>query len=1202
MLFKANYQPGTLIKKFLLLMISNPGYRERSQGTGRRKIFLAMKITTILLLTASLTASAGGFAQKVTLAAQNVRLEKVFKEIKKQTGYVFFYDANLLKRTAPVSLDVKNVSVQDVLKEALEGEPLDFSIERKTITIVQKEGYSLNRASLISNVLSPLSPLFREIKGTVKDDKGSPLSGVSVVVKGTTKGTSTATDGSFFIDANMGDVLEFSFVGYKKTSITVGNNTNITVQLSLDITASDEVVVVGYGTKKKINLTGAVSVVKGAELENRPVLDATQSLQGLVPGLNVSVGGNTKPGQSFNLNIRGAGNLAGGDGPFVLVDGLPMSLSDVNPNDIESISVLKDAAASAIYGARAPFGVILVTTKKGKADHTTISYSNNFGITRPINLPVMANSYDFALYYNAATFNAQGNKQYSDAKLALLKQYIDNPAGINIFPEATDNYLSNWENTANGVANTNWFDFFYKPSSFRQQHNLSVSGGNKTTQYFVSGGYYDEDGLMRFADIKYRRFNFNTTLTSQVTGWAKLTLNSKITQDKYTAPFSSGGTFEGLFLHNLARMRPNISPYDLNGNFNEISSVPYFRSGSQAIDKNFTFVLLPAIELEPVKNWKVIADLNIRRDEGENSTLLLPGVIYGIDGTPKFVNRSEFGIPLLGSFSRNENTNVYVSPNIYTSYHYILQKDHDFNLMVGFQQELNEFSSLTSSAQDLISANRPGISLSTRPPVTSELRNHWATQGYFGRLSYNYKEKYLLELNGRYDGSSRFAPDSRWGVFPSMSVGYNIAKEDFMKNLRNVINTLKLRASYGLLGNQSGAGLYSYIQSMGVSIPGINGAGPGWFFQNGREGVIFAPAPFNPGTTWEKVYTKNLGIDFDLLHNSLSGSVDVYERETKDMLGPSFDIADIFGGSVPPSNNANLRTRGWELSLTYRGKIGNNVNFSTGVVFSDNVTTVTKYANPTFTDPSGSWYVGKKAGEIWGYKASGLLQDDADAATFNALNHTFLSPVAWKAGDVKYLDLNKDGAINRGNNRLGDMGDLSVIGNSSPRYAYSFNGSIEWKGLSLYVLFQGIGKRDFAPGVGDVYFWGSGALAQVSVFKEHLNYWTPDNPNAYYPNPYAAPAGAIGSFINKTQQVSNRYLQSAAYLRLKNATLGYSLPKSIIGRLKLSKVNVFASGENLFTITKLAGMFDPETLTGSTSTGKIYPLSQVYSFGLNIGL
>lgn len=1003
--------------------------------------------------------------------------------------------------------------------------------------------------------------------------------------------------------------LYFDHVGYEPDSLknyVISGNENSSLLIRLRLLKSElgEVVVVGYGTQKKVNLTGAVSVIKGSEIENRPVLNATQSLQGMVPGLNISVGTNTKPGQSFNLNIRGAGNLAGGDGPFVLVDGMPMSLSDINPNDIESISVLKDAAASAVYGARAPFGVILVTTKKGKADKISLSYSGNYGLTRPVNLPSPVNSYDFAQYFNAATFNAQGSKQYSDEKLEMLKKYIQDPTGINIFPEANDNYLSNWENTANGVANTDWFRFHYKPWSGRQQHNLSLSGGNKMTQYFISGGYYSEEGLMRYADIDFNRLNFNSTITTQLTEWLKFKLNTKLTSDKYTAPFSSNGTFESLFMHNLARMRPNISPYDLNGNFNEISSVPYFQSGSKSTNKNFTIALLPGIELEPVKNWKIIADFNVRRDDGQIETLLLPGVIYGIDGTPKFVNRSEFNIPIGGSYSRNENNNVYFSPNVYTSYRYLINRQHDLNVMVGFQQEANQYRSLTSSAQDLISATRPGISLTTTTPTTTEARNEWATRGYFGRFTYNYREKYLIELNGRYDGSSRFAASSRWGFFPSMSVGYNIAKESFMKEFRHIVDNLKIRGSYGLLGNQSGAGLYSYIQSMSISVPGTNGAGPAWFFQNGREAVIFAPAPFNQNTTWEKVFTKNLGIDFDLFKNKLSGSVEIYQRETKDMLGPTFDIADLFGGTVPASNNANLRTNGWELMLSYRNKIGNEINYSVTGVLSDNVTTITKYENPTFTNPSGAWYVGKKAGEIWGYRSDGLIRNDEEAAAFNQLDHSFLSPVAWKPGDVRYLDLNNDKKINRGNNRLGDMGDQVIIGNATPRYAYSLTVAADWKGFSASFMLQGIGKRDYAPGVGDVYFWGSGALAQVTVFPQHMDYWTVDNPGAYYPNPYSSPAGSINSFANKTQQVSDRYIQNAAYMRLKNATIGYSLPYELLQRIKLNRVNFFISGENLFTITKLTKIFDPETLTGvgGTTTGKIYPLSQVYSFGVNISL
>lgn len=1156
------------------------------------KILLIMRLSIVLLLI-SFHVSAKNFAQNfITLQVTETKLTAALKKIERNSSFRFYYSDDVLPKDKLVNLSVNNADINDVLKLMLEGTSLSWKmLDGNRVVIGRFAALSQNNFQ-------------QSVSGVIRDQQGNPLEGVSVSVKGTNRGTSTGADGHFSIAANPGDVLLVSMVGFQLKEVVVTEQTTVNVVLNPVDTKMDEVVVVGFGTQKKVNLTGSVSVVKGSDLENRPVMNATQSLQGMIPGLNISVGTSTKPGQSFNLNVRGVGNLAGGDAPFVLVDGMPMNLSDVNPNDIESISVLKDAAASAVYGARAPFGVILITTKKGKADKTTINYSNNIAFASPINLPDMVNSYDFATYFNAATYNAIGSRQYSDEKLALLKQYVQNPKGMNIFPEATDNYLSNWENTANGVANTDWFDFHYKPYSGRQMHNLSVSGGNKTTQYFISGGIYNEDGLLRYADIDYKRLNFNSTITSQVTSWAKLRLNTKLTQDKYTAPFSNNGTFETLFFHNLARMRPNISPYDLNGNFNEISSVPYFRSGSEAINRNFTLAILPGLELEPVKNWKIIADLNVRRDQGESSTLLLPGTIYGIDGTPKLVNRSEYAIPLGGSYSRTESTNLYVSPNIYTSYRYVLNRDHDFNVMVGFQQELNQYRSLSSSAQDLISAGRPGISLTTGTPTTQEARNHWATRGYFGRFTYNYQQKYLLEINGRYDGSSRFASDNRWGFFPSASIGYNIAKESFMENIQHIVNNLKIRASYGLLGNQSGAGMYSYLQTMGISVPGINGAGPSWYFQNGREAVIYAPAPFNSNTTWEKVYTKNLGLDIDLLKNKISASFDLYQRETRDMLGPTFDIADLFGGTVPASNNANLRTNGWELTLSYRGRIADQVNFSITGVISDNQTEVTRYENPTNTDPSGSWYVGKKVGEIWGYRADGLIQTAEDAAAFNALDHSFLSPVAWQPGDVRYLDLNKDGKINRGNNRLGDMGDMVIIGNSSSRYLYSLNAGFDWKRISLSFLIQGVGKRQYAPGVGDVYFWGSGALAQVTVFKEHMDYWREDNRDAYYPNPYASPAGSISSYTSKVQQASDRYLQNAAYLRLKNVTLSYALPTELVQRIKLNRLSVFASGENIFTITKLKKMFDPETLNSlnGNTTGKIYPLSRVFSFGINVGL
>jgi len=1160
-----------------------------------RKLLLTMKLTLLLLITCLLQVGASGFAQnKITLNQKNAPLKKVLREISRQSNFDLIFVSDAVKSANPVDVNVQGESLAETLKQVFSNQTLiTYTIDQQSIIVKDKK-------TIAKAPIQPIGIADIEVRGKVLDENGQGIPGASIKVKGTEQWAVTDTDGQFMLKGIKEDAtLIFSYLGFEPQEVPINGRKEITVKLVPSLSKLSEVVVVGYGTQKKVNLTGAISVVKGEELENRPVLNATQSLQGIAPGLNVSVGSNTKPGQSFNLNIRGAGNLSASDGPFVLVDGLAMSLSDVNPNDIESISVLKDAAASAIYGARAPYGVILVTTKKGTADKTMFSYSGNAGLTSPILLPNMANSYDFATYFNSATFNATGSKQYSEEKLALLQQYINNPAGMNIFPEANDNYYSNWENTANGVANTNWFDFHYKPFALRQSHNVSASGGNKNTQYFVSGAFYNEGGSMRYADINYKRYNLNASISTQLTSWMKLKLNSKFTQSTYRSPFTA---FESLFFHNLARMRPNVSPYDLNGNFSEMSNVPYLQSGSNDVTKESTLAILPGLEIEPIKNWKIMADFNILKKNSNQDGLKLPGVMYGIDGTPKYVNRSEYNIPLGGGYSRNMVSTNYFSPNIYTSYNYTLNEDHNFNVMGGFQQELNEFKSLSSSVQDLISFTRPGLSLATGTPTSQEGRSHWGTQGFFGRFNYNYKSKYLLEVNGRYDGSSRFAADSRWGFFPSFSVGYNIAEEKFMEPIKKHISLLKLRGSYGLLGNQSGAGLYAYAQTMNIVVPGASGTGGPWYFQNGREAFINAPAPFQPGVTWEKVQNGNIGLDFEALKSRLIGTVEVFQRSTKDMLGPSLDIADMYGGVAPQSNNANLRTRGWELSLNWREKLNNGIQYSLGFMLSDNTSVVTKYQNPTNSNPSGAWYEGKQAGEIWGYRSSGLIQTAGDAAAYNKLDHSFLSARDWIPGDVAYLDLNNDGKINNGTNVLGNTGDLTIIGNSSARYAYSFNGAIQWKGISVSTLFQGIGKRDYAPNSGDVYFWGAGSLAQVTVFKEHLDYWTPQNTQAYYPNPYAAPAGSISSFTGKTQQVADRYMQNAAYLRLKNATIGYNLPEKWIKRAKLSKVNVFVTGENLFTITKLAKMFDPETIAGGSGPGKIYPLSRVYAMGLNISL
>src|SRR5690606_22422191 len=501
----------------------------------------------------------------------------------------------------------------------------------------------------------------------------------------------------------------------------------------------------------------------------------------------------------FKLNVRGTGNLSGSDQPYVLVDGLEMSLADVNPSDIENISVLKDASAGAIYGSRAAYGVILVTTKSGKAGRKQINFTSNTGFTTPVRLPDMVNSVEFANYFNAATFNALGTRQYSEEKIALLQQYINDPTSVSIFPEVSNNTYANWENSANGVANTNWFDLHYKPYALRQNYNVSLSGGNEISQFYVSGGYYNEGGTLRYADINYKRYNFNANITSQLASWIKVKANTKYTRSNNESPLAG---FEGMFFHNLARMRPNVSAYDLNGNWTEQSMIPYLQSGSKSNSNTSTLALLTGVEIEPAKDWKVFVDLNMRQLSVEGSNLKLPGTIYGINGTPILVNRSEYNIPLGGSFARDMENIFYISPNIYTNYNFSLQEKHNFGITLGYQQESNNLKNLNASNIDLISFTRPGINLGTGDKLANESRTHWATKGAFGRITYNFQEKFLFEVNGRYDGSSRFSSDQRWGFFPSFSAGYNLGEESFVKDNLAWLGQFKIRGSYGFLGNQ----------------------------------------------------------------------------------------------------------------------------------------------------------------------------------------------------------------------------------------------------------------------------------------------------------------------------------------------------------------------------------------------------------------
>ena len=1058
--------------------------------------------------------------------------------------------------------------------------------------------------------LFPTSAIAQDlsIKGKVTDKAGETIIGASVLVQGTTNGAVTDIDGEFALsNVPSNATLRVSFVGYKTENVAVNGKQSLIIVLTDDSEVLDEVVVVGYGVQKKVNLTGSVSSVKGDALERRPVADATQSLQGMVPGLLVSNSNSGRPGGSGTLTLRGQGNLDNKANPYILVDGVEMNLSDVNPNDIENISVLKDAAACAIYGARAAYGVILVTTKKGEEGKMRINYQGTVGWSAPTVLPDMVDSYQFAKYWNDGCTNAGSPRLYSQEKLGLLQQYIKDPSSVDPWFELPKNSNMNpaFENSESGVGNTDYFDLHYKDWAFKQNHNVSLSGGGKMAQYYISGGYYSEDGILRYADMDYSRYNLASNITSQVTKWMKLKLNTKFMHSDQNTPFGDGGISEG-FYHSLARFRPTVSPVDPNGHFTELSMIPYLQSGTYTKTQNDRMNFTIGADIQPLKNWFIFFDYTYKLDNKEYEALNVSPLIYGADGvsTSKGV-RDELGMSPDGKFTRSYERERYQSINLYTNYLFTLAEAHNFTLMAGYQEEDLSYSYMKNAITGLYSTTNPNVGMGTGDKTVIDTRNGWATRGFFGRINYDYDGRYLIEVNGRYDGSSRFAKDSRWGFFPSASLGWNVTREKFMMPITNVVSNLKVRGSYGLLGNQAGAALYTFAATMD-----LNSKLGNYIFADGRNIFTKSPLVVNPNTTWEKVESLNVGLDFGFFGNSLTGSFDVFQRETKDMLGPGEDFPDFFGAAAPKTNNARMRNRGWELVLNYRGKIGKDIDYSIGGSLSDATAEVTEYAgdkkNNKVSDPANNWYKGKKAGEIWGYRASGIIQTQEEADAYNAAyDLSYISGKPWEPGDVKYINLNNDKKIDKGTNTLGDMGDVTVIGNTTPRYQYTVNGSISWKGVTVSAMFQGVGKRDWDPGTG-AYFWGSGPYAQVTVFKEHLDYWSESNKGAYYPKPYIHTAGGVTPFRDKTMTTSDRYLQSGAYCRLKNLTVSYEIPTAWTTKVGLQKVQVFFSGENLLTFTPLKGMYDPEAIFTENSYtkegGKNYPMNKVVSFGLVVNL
>ena len=1140
------------------------------------KLFRIMKLSVFMMLIGVLNVYSGNvFSQdeKITINLKDASIKQVLRELESKTAYSFLYNDELINVERRVNVTVEDETLIEVLDDIFQNTKVIYKIvEKRVILIPSKE-----------MILGKQQQQNFKVVGKVVEKNGDPLPGVNVYEKSNpTHGVITSVDGTYSITVSNEDaILVFSFVGFESQELHVASRKVIDVTLLESSISLNEVVTIGYGTQKKVNLTGAVDVVSKEQIENRPVVNVSSALQGVSPNLNVTTttrGG--EPGAGKNLNIRGVGSLTGNSSPYILVDGVPMNINDVNPNDIESMSILKDAAASAIYGARAPYGVILIKTKGGKkGEKIRVSYDNNISFHSPLNLPHMANGLDFATAYNQATANAGQGPVFNDETLERIRKY---QAG-EITDETIEYPNNRWNNYNYANSSNDWLYIFYKPTVTNQKHDVSIKGGSESTSFYISAGYLDQPGQLNWSDEYYKRYNVTANIKTDVTDWMRFNLNVKFARSLEQFPNAYGGYDRNVLYHNFAR-RWAVSPlYYPDGQYSGASQVSMLLYGGKDKKETNDLWMTMGGEIEPVKGWKTRVSYSWNNNAYDRSSHKKTVYANRPDGT------QYIALYPINQYYKWMANNKYHMFNVTTSYIKELN-GHNFNLLIGYEEELKNNSGLRGDKKQLVTDKVPSISTATGDYNVDDWLSHWATQGIFSRFNYNYKEKYLIEFNARYDGSSRFAEDKRWGLFPSGSIGYNISKEEFWGSLSDYVNTCKVRASYGSLGNQNVPN-YLYVPILPVR------TNLGWIMGSERPVYTTTPGLISPTLTWETVTTFDIGTDLAFLNSRLSTTFDWYKRDTKDMFGPAETLPRVLGASVPKKNNAELSTKGWELSIGWKDNVGNLAYYVRFLMANSN-SKVTKYNNPTKT--LSTWYEGQTIGDIWGLTTDHIIQDKSEVDDMPNQDrfHT-----RWGPGDIMYKDLDGNDTIDWGSWTADDHGDYSVIGNSNAHYNYSIMAGLEWKGIDFSMFWQGVGKRDVAFSGGDNMFFGiRGNKWQSTVMEPHLDYWRPadetnelgPNTDAYYPKPY------MSSEDRKNKRPQTRYLVSAAYLRLKNIQIGYTIPNRLTQKVAIYKLRIYFSAENLLTFTKLPKLFDPETIYGPWGVGKGHPISRSVSLGLNL--
>lgn len=1064
-----------------------------------------------------------------------------------------------------------------------------------------------------------LSAQNRSISGKVFDTNEEPLIGVTVTIENTTIGAITDIDGAFTLQVPEGKVvLNVSYVGFVPQKVTVASGqSNVTVRLSEDAVLLNEVVVVGYGKQKKVNLTGAVASVGGEELENRVTKSLSSMLQGTVAGLNVTTSSGV-PGSSASINVRGITSIHESE-PLVLIDGAVGDIDRVNPNDVESISVIKDASAAAIYGARAAFGVILVTTKSGaaKGGKATVRYSGRFGWQAP----TTSTDYETTGYWSVYTINQfwQANSgtlyvDYTDQDMQELWNRVNDKTEHPDRPWVVED-VRNGRNQWVYYGNYDWWHSLYRDNRPMQQHNVSISGGKDDVKYFVSGSYDKQTGILRENPDIYRKYNLRSKIDFRINEWLTMSNNTSFYSSQYS--YLGDGDVENTLAYSARHALACFPQKNPDGSW--LYSTPYLNykvangrhillgeNSHRNVERSTDFTNTTRLVYAPIRELSFTGDFTYRQYQSRNTSR--SNVMYYREypdgellsyATGAGANRLDEAV----------NTNQYYSTNIFGTYDDTFNQAHHLSVVGGMNYEAWKNKNISAYGENLVSTDLDDLDLVGQNAEGATItgvgggQNEYALLGIFGRINYDYKSRYLFEVSGRYDGTSRFASGSRWGFFPSASAGWRISEESFFQPVRQWIDNLKVRGSFGSLGNQNISSYYSFARLISIS-------SLGYTFGEGSVLPKYSSlsAPIASGMTWETAQQWDFGFDLTMLGNRLNLTVDGYIRDTKDMLTDGVDLPGVYGADLPDMNVADLRTKGYEITLNWRDRLtlGNKpFEYSVGLNLSDYKSVITKYDNENKTFAK-DYYEGMEIGEIWGYVTDGLFQTDEEAKAYAEkvdLSYVLKGQTGgWQAGDVKFVDLDGDGKVGIGSNNVDNPGDRKILGNSLPSFSYGISASAQWNGFDVSAFFQGTGNHYWYPAGQSMPFWGPYSYPYLSFLQKDFlaDVWTAENTDAYFPRAmaYSASGGVLSN-------VNDRYLQNLRYLRFKNLTVGYTLPQSWTGKARIESVRIYFTGENLCywsPLKKHSRYVDPEAAIDRSDAynNAYYPWQKSFLFGIDV--